>query len=59
MSNSAKKKWTLMVYLARDNNLDANGVTDLSGLRFTSLRGFCHRYMQASISLRKQNGVHS
>jgi len=48
-----------MVYLARDNNLDANGVTDLSGLRFTSLRGFCHRYMQASISLRKQNGVHS
>src|SRR3970040_61947 len=30
MSNSAiPEKWTVMVYLAGDNNLDANGVTDL------------------------------
>jgi hypothetical protein len=35
MSNSAKKKWTFMVYLAGDNDLDANGVTDLSEMKKT------------------------
>jgi hypothetical protein len=34
MSNRAtKKKWTVMVYLAGDNNLDANGVTDLNEIK--------------------------
>jgi hypothetical protein len=34
MSNSAiTKKWTVMVYLAGDNNLDANGVTDLGEMK--------------------------
>jgi hypothetical protein len=34
MSNAAiMKKWTVMVYLAGDNNLDANGVTDLKEMK--------------------------
>ena len=34
MSNAAiLKKWTVMVYLAGDNNLDANGVTDLKEMK--------------------------
>ncbi len=34
MSNS-KKKWTVMVYLAGDNNLDHNGVIDLNEMKKT------------------------
>jgi hypothetical protein len=34
MSNtSARKKWTFMVYMAGDNDLDANAVTDLSEMK--------------------------
>jgi len=34
MKNSAtQKKWTIMVYLAGDNNLDANGVIDLKEMK--------------------------
>ncbi len=32
-STTNKKKWTFMVYLAGDNNLDANGVTDLAEMK--------------------------
>jgi hypothetical protein len=30
---TAKKKWTLMVYMAGDNNLDGNGVIDLGEMK--------------------------
>jgi len=32
-STTTKKKWTFMVYLAGDNNLDGNGVTDLGEMK--------------------------
>jgi hypothetical protein len=32
---AAKKKWTVMVYLAGDNNLDHNGVVDLKEMKKT------------------------
>ncbi len=32
-SNIPKKKWTFMVYLAGDNNLDANGAKDLDEMK--------------------------
>ena len=36
MSNPAMhKKWTVMIYLAGDNNLDANGVVDLTEMKRT------------------------
>jgi hypothetical protein len=36
MSNSVtRKKWTIMVYMAGDNNLDANGVDDLNEMKKT------------------------
>mgnify|MGYP001567417954 FL=1 len=36
MTNStAKKKWTIMTYMAGDNNLDVNGVIDLKEMKKT------------------------
>lgn len=36
MSNPVnRKRWTVMVYLAGDNNLDANGVTDIAEMKKT------------------------
>lgn len=33
MAKAAEKQWTLMVYLAGDNNLDSAGVADLQEMK--------------------------
>jgi hypothetical protein len=33
IENMKKKSWTVMVYLAGDNNLDSAGVTDLNEMK--------------------------
>jgi len=33
MATPTEKQWTIMVYLAGDNNLDSAGVTDLKEMK--------------------------